>query len=159
MKTEQDSSEMIGLCHVGMYARNPAALAEFYCDVMGMQVVGGSHENHPLGPTAFLSSRPGEEAHEIAMFSNPELAHRAFKVASLAALKRFYNKIVGLGIPIKFQMNHGISLAFYFHDPEGNMIEVYWRTGFEHPQPTAQQIDLSKTEEDLLAKLKVLTSR
>jgi len=113
-----------------MYARNPAALAEFYRDVMGMQIVGGSDESHPLGPTAFLSSRPGEESHEIAIFSNPDLAHRAFKVGSLAALKRFYDKIVARGIPIKFQFNHGISIAFYFHDPEGNLIEVYWRTGW-----------------------------
>ena len=33
MNAEHDNSEMIGLCHVGMYARNPASLAEFYRDV------------------------------------------------------------------------------------------------------------------------------
>ena len=159
MKTEHDSSGMIGLCHVGMYAKNPASLAEFYRDVMGMQVVGGSNASHPLGPTAFLSSRPGEEPHEIAMFSNPQLAHTAFKVGSLAALKRFYQKIVGRGIPVQFQFLHGISLAFYFPDPEGNMIEVYWSTGLEYPQPCAQEIDLTKTEEESLEELKVLTGR
>src|SRR6516162_1678396 len=74
MKTEHDNSEMLGLCHVGLYAKNPASLAEFYRDVMGMQLVGGSDASHPLGPTAFLSSRPGEESHEIAIFSNPALA-------------------------------------------------------------------------------------
>ena len=36
---ENDSLEMIGLCHVGMYAKNPASLAEFYRDVMGMEIV------------------------------------------------------------------------------------------------------------------------
>jgi catechol-2,3-dioxygenase len=166
VKTERDSSEMIGLCHVGIYARNPAALAEFYRDVMGMQVVGGSDASHPLGATAFLSSRPGEESHEIAIFTNPQLAHRAFKVESLAALKRFHDKIVGRGIPIKFQFNHGVSIAFYFQDPEGNLIEVYWRTGVEHPQgmvflspPCAQETDLTKTEQELLEELKVLTRR
>jgi predicted enzyme related to lactoylglutathione lyase len=35
MKTEHDSSGMIGLGHVGMYAKDPASLAEFYRDVMG----------------------------------------------------------------------------------------------------------------------------
>ncbi len=74
MKTEHDGSEMIGLCHVGLYARNPAALAEFCRDVMGMQLVGGSDASHPLGLTAFLSGRPGEESHEIAILTNPELA-------------------------------------------------------------------------------------
>jgi catechol-2,3-dioxygenase len=157
MKTNHDSSAMIGVCHVGMYARNPASLAEFYRDVMGMQVVGGSDSGHPIGATAFLSTRPGEEFHEIAMFSNPELAHRAFKVKSLAALKQFYQRIVGRGIPITFQFNHGISFAFYFHDPEGNLIEVYWSTGLNYPQPCAQVTDLTKTEEELLKELKDLT--
>jgi catechol 2,3-dioxygenase-like lactoylglutathione lyase family enzyme len=166
MEAEPNGSEMIGLCHVGLCARNPAALAEFYRDVMGMQLVGGSDASHPLGPTAFLSSRPGEESHEIAIFSNPALAHRAFKVRSLAALKRFYDKITERGIPIKFQFNHGVSIAFYFQDPEGNLIEVYWRTAVEHPQgmmflspPCAQETDLTKTEEELLEELSLLTHR
>jgi catechol-2,3-dioxygenase len=158
-KADRNGSGTIGLGHVGIYAGNPAALANFYRDVMGMQIVGGSDGSHPLGPTAFLSSRPGEESHEIAIFSNPDLAHHAFKVGSLTALKRFYDKIVARGIPIKFQLNHGISIAFYFHDPEGNLIEVYWRTGLEHPQPSAQAIDLTKTEEELLEELKVQSGR
>jgi hypothetical protein len=67
MKTtayENDSLETIGLCHVGMYAKNPATLAEFYRDVMGMQIVGGSGVSHPMGASAFLTSRPREESHE-----------------------------------------------------------------------------------------------
>jgi catechol 2,3-dioxygenase-like lactoylglutathione lyase family enzyme len=159
MKADYENPSTTGLGHVGMYARNPALLAEFYRDVMGMQIVGGSDANHPLGPTAFLSSRPGEEAHEIAIFSNPQLAHRAFKVESLAELKRFYHRIVGRGIPIKFQFHHGISIAFYFQDPEGNLIEVYWRTGMEYPQPCAREIDLTKTEAELIAELNALTDR
>jgi catechol-2,3-dioxygenase len=156
---EHNSSCTIGLGHVGMYARNPAALAEFYRDVMDMQIMGGSDEGHPLGPSAFLSSRPGEEFHEIAMFTKRELAHQAFKVGSLSALKQFYDRIVARGIPIKFQFLHGISIAFYFHDPEGNLIEVYWSTGLECPQPCARQIDLTRTEEEILQQLETLTPR
>jgi catechol-2,3-dioxygenase len=157
---ENDNLEMIGLSHVGMYAKNPASLAEFYRGVMGMQIVDCSDASHPLGASAFLSSRPREESHQIAMFSNPELAHLALKVGSLAALKRFYQKIVGAGISIKFEFLHGVSFAFYFEDPEGNVIEVYWPTGLEyHPQPFAQKIDLTKTEEELMKELKVLTSQ
>jgi catechol-2,3-dioxygenase len=33
---------------------------------------------------------------------------------------------VGRGIPIKFAFNHWVSFAFYFDDPDGHMIEVYW---------------------------------
>ena len=62
-----------GIHHVGLRATNPAASAEFYRDVLGMEIVGGSAPDHPLGATAFLSSRPDEESHEIALFANPFL--------------------------------------------------------------------------------------
>ena len=52
--------------HVGLYAKDPSAMAEFYRDVLGMQIVGGSSADGPIGSTAFLSSRPEEESHEIA---------------------------------------------------------------------------------------------
>ena len=58
-----------GVRHVGLYARDPAAAAEFYRDVMGMQIVGGSSADHPFGASAFLTSRPEEEGHELARFS------------------------------------------------------------------------------------------
>jgi len=31
-----------GIHHVGLHATNPAASAEFYRDVLGMEIVGGS---------------------------------------------------------------------------------------------------------------------
>ena len=65
-----------GIHHVGLRATNPAASAEFYRDVLGMEIVGGTAPDHPLGATAFLSSRPDEESHEIALFANPVCAHR-----------------------------------------------------------------------------------
>jgi Glyoxalase/Bleomycin resistance protein/Dioxygenase superfamily len=70
-----------GVHHVGLRAANPAASAEFYRDVLGMEIVGGSDADHPLGATAFLSSRPNQESHEIALFANPAFAHIAFKVS------------------------------------------------------------------------------
>jgi len=36
MKVAHDSSEIIGRCHLGMWARNSAPLAEFHREVMGM---------------------------------------------------------------------------------------------------------------------------
>jgi len=83
-----------GIHHVGLHATNPVASAEFYRDVLGMEIVGGSAPDHPLGASAFLSSRPNEESHEVALFANPAFAHIAFKVSSLAELRswrRFRN--------------------------------------------------------------------
>jgi catechol-2,3-dioxygenase len=137
-----------GIHHVGLRAKNPAASAVFYRDVLGMEIVGGSDAGHPLGASAFLSSRPDEESHEIALFADPAFAHVAFKVSSLAELRSFHARVVERNIPIKFAANHHASLAFYFDDPDGNMIEVYWPTGdLSWRQPQVEPLDLSQPDE------------
>ncbi|MCF6114995.1 VOC family protein [Mesorhizobium muleiense] len=140
---------IVGLRHVGMVAENPAALARFYEDVLGLQVVGGSGEENPFGATAFLSSDPAEESHQIAIFTNPALRHIAFKVGTLADLRAAYTRIIDMGLPIKMAFNHGVSLAFYFDDPEGNLVEVYWATGMAFDQPYGDPLDLALPEEAL----------
>ena len=120
MKTKaldgQAGRQNTGIAHVGLHATNPAASAEFYRDIFGIKITGGSSPDHPLGATAFLSSRPDQESHEIALFANPVFAHIAFKVSSLAELRSFYARVVEKKIPIKFVFNHHESFAFYFDD-------------------------------------------
>jgi len=143
-----------GIRHVGLHATNPAASAEFYRDVLGMEIVGGSTPDHPLGASAFLSSHSDEESHDIALFANPEAAHIAFKVSSLVELRSFHARVVEKNIPIKFAFNHRVSFAFYFDDPDGNMIEVYWPTGdLSQTQPYAEPLDLSQPDEALLEEI------
>jgi catechol-2,3-dioxygenase len=143
-----------GIHHVGIRAANPAASAEFYRDVLGMEIVGGSTPDHPIGATAFLSSRSAEESHEIALFADPALAHIAFKVSSLAEFRSFHARVVEKNIAIKFVFNHGVSFAFYFDDPDGNMIEVYWPTGdLSRKQPFVEHLDLSQPDGALLEKI------
>ncbi len=143
-----------GIHHVGLHATNPVASAEFYRDVLGMEIVGESAPDHPLGASAFLSSRPNEESHEVALFANPAFAHIAFKVSSLAEFRSFHARVVEKNIPIKSAFNHRVSFAFYFDDPDGNMIEVYWPTGdLSWRQPQAEPLDLSQPDEVLLQQL------
>jgi catechol-2,3-dioxygenase len=148
--TQQETPSVIGVGHVGLSARDPAALATFYHDVLGLQVVGGSAAaTSALGATAFLSSYPDEEPHDLALFTNPALQHTAFKVRTLADLRAMYQRVLGRGVPIKMAFNHGASLAFYFEDPEGHLIEVYWPTGARWRQPHLEPIDLTLSEEAL----------
>jgi catechol-2,3-dioxygenase len=158
--TESEVSNQVtcgntGIHHVGLHATNPVASAEFYRDVLGMQIVAGSDPGHPLGAAAFLSSRPDEEHHEIALFADPTFAHIAFKVSSLSEFRSFHARVVEKNIPIKFVFNHGVSFAFYFGDPDGHMIEVYWPTGAldSYPQPYAEALDLALPDEALLEHL------
>ena len=145
--TKQDVPQMLGVRHVGLSARDPAALAEFYRDVLGLQVV--ATDTAALGATAFLSSHPAQESHDLALFADPAFQHIAFKVRSLADLRTFHQRVLGSGVPVKMALNHGGSLAFYFDDPEGHLVEVYWPTGVACRPPYGDPIDLTRSEEAL----------
>ena len=80
----------IGVRHVGLAAKNPAVLAEFYRNVMGMTVVGSR-----FGASVFLGAHHEEEDHEMVFFDNPTAAHTAFRVASLGDLQTFYRQVKG----------------------------------------------------------------
>jgi catechol-2,3-dioxygenase len=156
---EQGTCHNTGIHHAGLYAKDPTASAEFYRDLLGMQIVGGSEADHPLGASAFLSSRPGEESHEIALFANPMLRHVAFKVSSLAELRLFHARVLERKLSIKFAFNHAASFAFYFDDPDGNMIEVYWPTGAHGVrQPYLEPLDLTESDAVLLQRVSQATA-
>ena len=120
--TQRETPQVIGVRHVGLSARDPAALAEFYRDVLGLQIV--PVDTSALGATAFLSSRPAEVPVDLALFANPAYRHTAFEVRSLADLRALHQRVLGRGVPVKMALNHGVSLSFYFDDPEGHLIEV-----------------------------------
>ncbi|HSB80550.1 MAG TPA: VOC family protein [Candidatus Methylomirabilis sp.] len=107
-----------GLHHIGLHAKNPAASAEFYRDLLGMQIVGGCGADHPPGASAFLGSRPDAESHEIALFANAIYGHVAVKVALLAEVRSLHARGVEKRLPIKVDFNHGVSFAFSFEDPD-----------------------------------------
>ena len=155
--TKQHSPQVIGVRHVGLGARDPAALAEFYRDVLGLQVV--PTDTSALGSAAFLSSHPAEQSLDLALFANPAYQHTAFKVRSLAHLRAIYQRILGQGVPVKMAFNHGVSLAFYFEDPEGHLIEVYWPTGRAWRQPYGVPIDLTLSEEEIQRQVRELAAR
>src|SRR5262245_27103615 len=142
-----ETPRVIGVRHVGLAARDPGALAEFYRDVLGLEAV--PTDTAALGLTAFLSSRPAEGSIDMALFANPAYQHTAFEVRSLADLRAFHQRVLARGVPVKMTLNHGVSLSFYFDDPEGHMIEVYWPTGVVCRPRHGDPIDLTLPEEAL----------
>ena len=155
--TQQDIPQVIGVRHVGLGARDPAALAEFYQELLGLQVVPADTE--ALGATAFLSARPAEGLLDLALFANPAYQHTAFEVRSLADLRAFHQRVLGRGVPVKMALNHGVSLSFYFADPEGNLLEVYWPTGVVCRPRHGDLIDLTRSEEALRRDVAELAAR
>jgi catechol-2,3-dioxygenase len=125
-------------------------MIEFYSGFLGMSVT----DRGPDDRIVFLSANPAIEHHEFAMVRSPD--HKtdpqqiSFTVASLADLRAFYAAILERGYPIEMVVNHGNAIGCYFRDPEQNVVEVYWHTGKDWPQPYGDPIDLSKSEEELL---------
>ena len=140
------------LGHIAVYSPQPALLADWYCRLLGFQPNGGG--SHPVaGEIRFVKSPVSDWDHEVAFLSNPQMAHHAFEVASLADLKQLNAKAKASGTRINMEVTHGISLSFYSMDPAGNQVEIYWRTGLAWPQPFAEPIDLSLPEEDLMERV------
>lgn len=150
-----------GLGHVGLFVRDPAPMVDFYHHFLGMQVTDRGDKDWIV----FLSARPEQEHHELALMTAPErrseVQQVSFTVGSLADLRDFYRQIQERGYPVDRVVNHGIAFGCYFRDPEGNRIEIYWPTGKDYPQPHGDPIDLSRPEEELLALLDAMpaTSR
>ncbi len=134
------------IAHVALPAKDPASLAAFYQELFAMEVVGGA-EN---GAAVFLASDPAEESHDLAFSRDPGLAHIAFKVATLGELIALYRVLRARETWLLTQ-NHGVSLAVYVRDPEGNLVELYWPTGrTDFYLPVIRPLDLDLPEAKLV---------
>jgi catechol 2,3-dioxygenase-like lactoylglutathione lyase family enzyme len=99
---------VMGVGHVALNARDPAALAEFYREVLGFQVV--PTERSDLGETVFLGSHRAEVAGALALLADFFLADFFVEVRSLVDLSAFHKRLLGRGVTVKMALNHGVSL-------------------------------------------------
>jgi len=136
------------LAHVGLPAKDPAALANFYSGYLGLhQVARVSTEE--TGEMVLLSGRPDQEPQELALMSNQQARHVAFRVETLAELRELSASAARWQARPLFSFDHGSTFSFYFLDPEGNACEIYWPTG-RRPSSVNRPIDLTQPEEVLL---------
>jgi len=143
--------KVTGLGHVGLYVKDPTLMIEFYQDFLGMTVTDRGENDRIV----FLSARPEDEHHELALARSDtlhsEVQQLSFTLDSLSDLLIFYSRIKERGYPVDRTVSHGNAFSCYFRDPENNRVEVYWHTGRNWPQPYGQTIDLTLSEEELLA--------
>jgi catechol-2,3-dioxygenase len=139
-----------GLGHVGLFVKDMPRMIDFYSGFLGLAVT----DRGPDDRIVFMSANPEVEHHELALAKSQERKtdpqQISFTVATLADLREFYRQINERQMTIHHVVNHGNAFGCYFMDPENNMVEVYWHTGKEYPQPHGDPIDLSQPEEDLL---------
>lgn len=109
----------------------------FYRDVLGFEVTqrygtqaafmsaGGYHHHIGLNTWHSRGNPPGPRHH-------PGLYHVAFLYPDRPALARTLRNVLDAGISLDGAADHGVSEAIYFHDPDGNGIEIYRDRAPEH---------------------------
>ena len=75
----------------------------------------------------------------------------SFKVPEIQDMREYRRRLLDENIQIERIVSHGNAFGMYFFDPEGNRIELYYRTGLPVPQPHGDLIDLERSDEELMA--------
>ena len=152
--------QITGLGHVGIYADDLMKQRDFYTRVMGLTVADEDLEGRGM---VFLSTDPVAEHHEFVLMKGRVTSDDArviqqisFKVSNIDDMRAFKARIEAEDLQIERIVSHGNAFGMYFFDPEGNRLEVYYKTGFPVPQPHGDPLDLDKTDAELLADAKAL---
>ena len=144
-----------GLGHVGIYAHDLMKMRDFYTRVIGLQVADEDLDGRGM---CFLSSDPVSEHHEFVLMKGRKseddtqiIQQISFKVPTIQDMREYKGMIEEEGLKIDRIVSHGNAFGMYFFDPEGNRVELYYRTGFPVPQPHGDPIDLARSDDELLS--------
>ncbi|PKB78551.1 MAG: hypothetical protein BZY88_17840 [SAR202 cluster bacterium Io17-Chloro-G9] len=142
------------LGHVGIYAEDIIKMRDFYSNVIGLKIADQDLDGRGM---VFMSADPKREHHEFVLVkgrvTNDDarvIQQISFIVNSVEDLKDYYYRLKEENVTIDRTVSHGNALGMYFFDPEGNRIELYYRTGFDVPQPHGDPINMEDSVEELL---------
>lgn len=116
----------IKLAHVVFRTARPAAMCDWYCTVLEARVAFANDfvafityddEHHRV---AFVNLGASEQPADNAR----GLEHVAFTYATLGDLLETYERLRGLDIRPYWTINHGPTTSLYYHDPDGNQVEL-----------------------------------
>jgi catechol 2,3-dioxygenase len=125
--------QLKGIGHVLLRVADQEASKRFYRDILGFTVA----EEDPEHGGVFMTLGEGFHTLDIGQHPAPQtaqrpqrgqigLGHIAFRVGSYAALRDAYGHLVGNGVAILRATNHVNQRSFYFADPDGNTLEIYY---------------------------------
>ena len=135
--------ELKRIGHVLLRVRNLERSRAFYTAILGFEVMEQDPEHGGL-----FMALPGH-AHTLDLFpvADPDHApppmagglgvqHVAFQVDSEEALTTAYFSLVDQDVKIARAVDHVSQKSIYFHDPDGNLLEIY------HELPRAREMFL-----------------
>jgi catechol-2,3-dioxygenase len=153
-------ARVTGLGHVAIYAEDLMTQRDFYSRVLGLKIADEDLDNRGM---VFMSADPIAEHHEFVLIRGRVTSNDAkvvqqisFKVASIDDLRDLKRRIEAESLQVERIVSHGNAFGLYFFNPEGNRIELYYKTGFPVPQPHGDPIDLEQTDKELLGTAKQL---
>lgn len=122
-----------GIGHVNLRVADQEASKRFYRDVLGFRIAEEDPEHGgvfmTLGDnfhTLDLGQHPAPESASRPTRGQIGLVHIAFQVASYQALRDAYSHLLANGVVILRAANHVNQRSFYFDDPDGNTLEIYY---------------------------------
>ena len=142
------------LGHVVLKVRDAQKSKEFYIRVLGLKVANDAQDRGAV----LLSF--GTQHHDLALFqlatgeapdlAQPGLHHTAWQLGSFEELQAAYRELGKLGIPVESAIEHNVTRSIYFHDPDGNRVELYCDTfadgGFEAMRTLGPKRDVMDIE-------------
>jgi catechol 2,3-dioxygenase len=149
----------VDIGHVHLKVADVDRALEFYRDVLGFDL-----QQRWGGDAAFLSA--GGYHHHLGLNSwesrggsppprgTTGLYHAAIRYPTRATLADALRRLVDAGIQLTGASDHGVSIALYLNDPDGNGLELYWdRPEEEWPRGPDGKVAMVSEPVDLQALL------
>jgi catechol 2,3-dioxygenase len=117
--------------HAHLKVRDLARAVEFYTRFLGLRIteridgqfafLSGGDLHHELALQALGRQAPSPPQHSVGLY------HVAFEVPDRRAFAEAFSALASADVRVT-TVDHGISWAMYFSDPDGNGVEIYWDT-------------------------------
>jgi catechol 2,3-dioxygenase len=131
----------VDIGHVHLKVADVDRSLAFYRDVLGFEVqqrwgrdaafisAGGYHHHIGLNTWESRGATPPPPGHT-------GLYHVAIRYPTRETLADALHRLVEARVPLTGASDHGVSIALYLNDPDGNGVELYWdRPKDEWPRP------------------------
>jgi len=130
------------LSHAAFISRDTAATVEFFTKVLGMEfvaaVLNGQIPSTGEVVPYFHSFFRMADGSTIAYFEAPDLPpipdpphpaydtfrHFAMQVSTVGEVDAWHARLVAHDVEVLGPVDHGIMYSIYFHDPDGNRLEI-----------------------------------
>jgi catechol 2,3-dioxygenase-like lactoylglutathione lyase family enzyme len=147
----------LSFSHFGMFVTDVARMEDFYTRVLGFAATDRGDLETPRGKAhlVFLSRDPRDHHQVVLVAGRPEglkfnpINQISFRMDDLAGLREMHRRVLREQVKELYPVSHGNALSVYFHDPEGNRIELFIDTPWYCRQPVRMPLDFTLTDDEL----------